>query len=89
MWLQGELLVLKPYSDTIFTSNHSSYITNIVNEAYTELQKNPPNEVDEVSLLQNLLLKGRHYAFLTTYDMFLAGIDTVNNSIFKFASESY
>lgn len=58
-------------------SNHFSYITKIVNEAYTELQRNPPDELDEVSLLQNLLLKGSHYAFLTTYDMFLAGIDTV------------
>lgn len=35
------------------------------------------NQTGEISVLQKLLEKDPHYAFLMTYDMIFAGIDTV------------
>lgn len=57
------------------------YITKYIDDAVRELDKNPRSDrTTEISVLQKLLEKNRHYAFLMTFDMIFGGIDTVNGA---------
>lgn len=79
MLLQSKTPIITSVVKIIFIQIQSRNITNFIDEAIAELEKNPNkvNELTEISLIQSLLKKERHHAFLTTFDMLLAGIDTV------------
>lgn len=59
-----------------------------VDEAVVRLEKNPTTNTDAQSVLEKLLKIDRDVAIIMSFDMVLAGIDTVGNNYLKYVQST-